>query len=264
METAQRSENCPLYVNMAARVTERIGRKLNIQKRAPCKVVGWDLHPADRVSSDEAQRALQYLPRCIYVKFEGESWQIHPRLQPGVFPLRLLKRVWMLNSSTHSKVTRRGVMLPPGYACAAHIVQGGTSDAEMTDSGDYFEVPPCKEVLAAYVWLSRVRTADALLVLRAFSPYLFRHGPPPGPHCLMKLLRARLQRHKELSTHWPKQSRRSKSSKQSRTSEDTKTKRQAGSGGASTVAAPLLQKHSEYFRRTAERPFFVTCHLAIG
>ena len=27
--------------------------------------------------------------------------------------------------------------------------------------------------------------------MRAFSPYLFRHGRPPGPYCLQKLLRSR-------------------------------------------------------------------------
>ena len=48
-----------------------------------------------------------------------------------------------------------------------------------------------KDMLAAYVALSRVRKADCLLLLRAFSPSLFQQGPPPGPHCLMKLLRAR-------------------------------------------------------------------------
>ena len=49
-----------------------------------------------------------------------------------------------------------------------------------------------KDMFAAYVALSRVKRADNVLLLRAFSPDLFRHGPPAGPHCLMKLLRARL------------------------------------------------------------------------
>ena len=39
--------------------------------------------------------------------------------------------------------------------------------------------------------LSRLRRAHGLLLLRAFSPFLFRMGCPPGPQCLLKLLRQR-------------------------------------------------------------------------
>ena len=44
-------------------------------------------------------------------------------------------------------------------------------------------------MLAAYVGLSRVKSKEALLIMQAFSPALFAHGPPPGPHILMRLLR---------------------------------------------------------------------------
>ena len=62
----------------------------------------------------------------------------------------------------------------------------------LADCGDVTDPAALKDMLCAYVALSRVRRADGLLLLRAFSPYLFAQGPPPGPHCLMKLLRARL------------------------------------------------------------------------
>ena len=47
--------------------------------------------------------------------------------------------------------------------------------------------------MPAYVILSRVTKADGLLLLRAFNPDLFRMGAAPGPHCLLKLLRARFK-----------------------------------------------------------------------
>ena len=71
-------------------------------------------------------------------------------------------------------------------------MQGANLEAELADVGDILDPAALKDMLSAYVALSRVRTADGLLLLRAFSPYLFGQGPPPGPHCLMKLLRARL------------------------------------------------------------------------
>ena len=146
---------CPLYVNMRGRVMERISRKLNIQKHTPCTVIGWDLHPADRLRTDASQRKLEYLPRCIYVKFAGASWQVHPKLEQGVFPLKPVKREWILNRATDSRIKRKGFLLLPDLACTAHIVQGGNLDAEMTDCGDAFEKPPLKDMLSAYVALSR-------------------------------------------------------------------------------------------------------------
>ena len=42
--------------------------------------------------------------------------------------------------------------------------------------------------------LSRAKVRGNLLVMQAFSPALFGHGPPPGPHILMRLLRGDLAR----------------------------------------------------------------------
>ena len=52
-------------------------------------------------------------------------------------------------------------------------------------------LPGLTEMITNYVILSRLRRADSLLLMRAFSPTLFRHGSPPGPYCLQKLLRSR-------------------------------------------------------------------------
>ena len=42
--------------------------------------------------------------------------------------------------------------------------------------------------------LSRAKVRGNLLVMQAFSPALFGHGPPPGPHILLRLLRGDLAR----------------------------------------------------------------------
>ena len=46
-------------------------------------------------------------------------------------------------------------------------------------------------MITSYVILSRLKSASGLLLLRAFSPFLFRQGASPGPGCLRKLLLAR-------------------------------------------------------------------------
>ena len=42
------------------------------------------------------------------------------------------------------------------------------------------------------VGLSRAKVRENLLVMQAFSPALFGHGPPVGPHVLLRLLRGDL------------------------------------------------------------------------
>ena len=72
------------------------------------------------------------------------------------------------------------------------MVQGMTLDGLLADCGDILDSPGVKDMLAAYVSLSRVTTADGLLLLRTFPKALFSKGAPPGPTCLMRLLRSRL------------------------------------------------------------------------
>ncbi len=44
-------------------------------------------------------------------------------------------------------------------------------------------------LVLSQVGLSRAKVRENLLVMQAFSPALFGHGPPPGPHILLQLLR---------------------------------------------------------------------------
>ena len=182
----------PLYQGMRLRVTERLSKKLSILKHAPCTLIGWDLHPADKTTSQDGQRMLQELPVCFYLQFEGATWRIHQNLPVGVFPLKPVKRSWLVNRQTEAKADRRGFQVLPDYACTAHMIQGATLLRLLADCGDVLDIPMLKDMLASYVTLFRVRSADGLLLLRAFSALLFKQGPPPGPHVLMKFLRARL------------------------------------------------------------------------
>ena len=69
--------------------------------------------------------------------------------------------------------------------------QGTTLDAEIAECGDIDANPGLTEMMTTYVIFSRVRRANTILLLRAFALRLFQQGCPPGPHCLLKFLRAR-------------------------------------------------------------------------
>ena len=47
-------------------------------------------------------------------------------------------------------------------------------------------------LVSCQVGLSRAKVRENLLVMQAFSPALFGHGPPPGPHVLLELLRGNI------------------------------------------------------------------------
>ncbi len=159
-------------------------------KHTPCTVCGWDLHAAERVRTTGSERLLSYMPKLIFLKFAEVKWHLHPDLEVGVFPLRPVTREWVVNDATGAKIVRRGFALVPDYASTGFMIQGATLPAEIAECGDLFAIPGLTEVLTTYVILSRVKRADALLLLRAFSPLLFGMGTPPGPACLLHLLRA--------------------------------------------------------------------------
>ena len=85
-----------------------------------------------------------------------------------------VKRTWILNSATETKVTRHGYALVPDFASTAFMIQGSTLNAELVDCGDISATPTITDMVTTYVILSRVRKADSLLLLRAFSLGLFR------------------------------------------------------------------------------------------
>ena len=183
----------PMYRDMRARVSEKLakGARITILKHTPCTIIGWELHTADKLKTAGSQRVLQYLPRVIFLKFDNAEWEISAKLGKGVFPLKPVTRVWEVNQSTQAKISRKGFTLVPDVACTGFMQQGTTLDALIAECGDFLDKPGLTEMMTTYVILSRVRRATAILILRAFSLRLFQQGCPPGPFCLLKLLRAR-------------------------------------------------------------------------
>ena len=133
---------------------------------------------------------LGYLPKVIFVRFDGATWQL-PGLPVGVYPILPVERTWTLNKDTGAKVTRKGFTLVPDFASTAFMIQGTTLEAMIADCGDLWSDCRLSDMNNAYVILSRVKRAIGLLLMRAFSAKLFQQGEPPGPKCLLKLLLSR-------------------------------------------------------------------------
>ena len=143
---------------------------------------------------DDGERFLNYLPLCIFLKFEGETWIVDDELGPGVWPLQPATRTWILNENSGTKIRRTGFALVPDYASTAFMIQGATLPASIADCGDVNDFGGLSDMMTTYVILSRVKAAHGLLLMRAFSPNIFQMGELPGPSCLLKLLRSRFNK----------------------------------------------------------------------
>ena len=194
-----------LFLGMKMRTTEKIwvcnATRTAVLKHSSCVVIGWELHPGDqKQSSSNAERQLQYIPPVIFVRFENADWEIDSKLGRGVLPMYACHRTWTLNRTSGATIIRKGHLLVPDYASTAFMMQGSSLDSALAECGDITDLHSITEIVTAYVILSRLTTAGVtneegntdikgLLLLRAFSPSLFTQGPPPGPHCLLTLLR---------------------------------------------------------------------------
>ena len=118
------------------------------------------MHQSDRRQFSGPERFLNYMPCCIYLKFDNVKWEIHPKLGEGVFPLYPVERTWILNEATEAKIRRKGFTIVPDYASTAFMMQGATLKACLADCGDLLDLPGLSELMTTYVILSRVTTAD--------------------------------------------------------------------------------------------------------
>ena len=93
-----------------------------------CRVHSWDWPDNDRLA--------HRLPRCVYVKFEGATWQLDGIDEPGVYPIRPWKEDWFLDGKRNNpvlKVKRQQIPLTPAFAITAHSSQGKTLRALFLD-----------------------------------------------------------------------------------------------------------------------------------
>ena len=179
----------PLFIGLKMRVAEKIRRskKIIVLKHTSCTVVGWRLHELDQqhVDQGDGERFLDYLPEFIAVYFDDVDWQVEG-FPPGVLPIFPEKHDWVFNKETDAKAERHGFRLIPDFASTAFMMQGTSLRAALVECGSVDAPGSFASMINAYVILSRVKRANGLALLRAFSPELFNTGVAPGPHCLIK------------------------------------------------------------------------------
>ena len=186
----------PLIQGLPIRLSDTVNRDLKLCRHRRGVVTDWTLHDDEASPVVDGERVLQFQPKCIYVKFEGESWQVKPPglapLEPGVYPLQPTTKVWTIDEDAKIKAKRTGFLATPDFCRTAYNEQGASEAAAIVGCLEVQHTSKLGDQLASYVGVSRLKVNSGLLVMQTFSPGLFAHGPPPGPDILMRLLRGEL------------------------------------------------------------------------
>lgn len=136
----------------------------------------------------ENDRLAHRMPSCVYVKFEGATWQLDGIDEPGVYPIRPRNEDWFLDGKRTNpvlKIRRKQIPLTPAFAITAHSSQGKTLRALFLD----LNVDKRVDATIGAVGISRVCSRHDCLILRSFPLWLFQRGIPDGPKLLLQTLR---------------------------------------------------------------------------
>jgi hypothetical protein len=122
----------------------------------------------------------------MYVEFDNAPWSVDGIADQGVYPVTAITKYWHVDPKGQTlKVKRTQQPVAPDYARTAYSSQGMTLAAAIVDLCFDENMDPA----TAYVSLSRVKTADDILIMQAFGIQAFTQGSPLGPRMLLKKLR---------------------------------------------------------------------------
>ena len=186
-ETCHLPSILPLAKDMPIRLTESVDREKQLYRGRRGFIYGWTLARNCIPVDVDGEFLLDHLPVVIYLSFPEANWKIG-KLPKGVYPLKPKSRTWKVNKYTGIEARRTGFWILPDFGSTAHMIQGATLDAAFVDIQDVASKVGLTLQIAIYVCLSRVKELLSLCVLQPLSPLLFKRGPPPGPHRLIRKL----------------------------------------------------------------------------
>ena len=128
------------------------------------------------------------MPKILYIELEKPLTEPYPNLPENWFLMKPVDTYWTLDSDEHIEIARRGFPLVPNFSTTIDGATGSTLKSSITDLGDFGNVPSYHAAMRGYIALSRVTSADNMLLARSFNPMLFRLGPQPFPSLLFRAL----------------------------------------------------------------------------
>ena len=127
-----------------------------------------------------------------------------------VFDLKPEYVIWSRDGQGNAKVKRRGFRIIPDFAGTAHAYCGDTLDRCKGDLLEWNHTPTMDGMLRGLIIKSRVKRAEDFLLVRPYSPALFRQGAAPGPQMLLQRQQQKIKSEEELKKAWEAQKKQEK------------------------------------------------------
>ena len=145
----------------------------------------WQLSERDQETLKQQpcmEMILKDLPKYLFLEMKTPMKADYPDLPKQWFPMAPVTKYWCLDSDESIDICRRGFPLVPDFSTTIDSATGQTLNSALPDLGDEFATPSQHAGMRAYIALSRVTSADSLLIAQPFNPLLFRSGPQSSPH----------------------------------------------------------------------------------
>ena len=166
-----------------------------VYTQARCRVRGWELHESDIVrleGNNDAEVVLEHIPKRIFVEMEVHLFPRYEELPEYWVPIPATSTDWSLDKAELINVKRRGFALSPDLSSTIHSATGRTLESAVPDLGTIEDVPNSQRAMEGYIAVSRVTSAEGLIIAQPFAPALFRQGPAPYPTLLLQVLKGKM------------------------------------------------------------------------
>ena len=132
---------------------------------------------------------MQHVPKRIFVEMEVNTFPRYDDLRENWVPIPPTTTEWSLDHAEAIQIKRRGFAMSPDFSSTIHTATGRTLESAVPDLGSIEDVPNAQKAMESYIALSRVTSAEGLIIAQPFAPTLFRQGPAPYPTLLLQVLK---------------------------------------------------------------------------
>ena len=89
----------PLIEGLPVSLADHLNRSPNIQllRGRVGRIHSWKVAAEESSVWEDEVRILQKMPEVVYVKFDNCSWHLAGTPEPGIYPIKTVKRTWFLD-----------------------------------------------------------------------------------------------------------------------------------------------------------------------
>ena len=193
----------PLVHDMPLRFTASVCAELKLHKNTAgkLKAVVLDAEQEEMLrNTGDSEIVLTKMPVCLQIEVK-----VSEDADAFIYDLKPEYVVWSRDGRGNAQVKRRGFRIIPDFAGTAHAYCGDTLERCKGDLLEWHATPTTDAMLRALIIKSRVRQTEDCLLVRPYSPALFRLGAAAGPQLLLDRQRGTIATEADLKGAWKRQ-----------------------------------------------------------